>query len=203
MAIDDLFADPEAQACSGETFRCEERIEEFRTCVADHTDSGVRDCDDYSGLAVLPIRSETGSQVQHATLCAHCVESVADQVADDLADLALEATNGHKSTLPFHDAHTGIQYFPVVDRQDSLDELFRGDRLRAGCLLVKTQCLTGDGRDPAQLNFRSLQKLMDRVDVFAVLSEVKKIGNRFQRVVDLVGNGAGKASNQPRAFHFE
>jgi len=72
--------------------------------------------------------------------------------------------------------------------------------LRVGGLLVEAQGLRGDGSYATELDFGGAKEFVDGVYVVGGGSEIEKIGDGFERIVDLVSDGAGEASDDSEFF---
>src|SRR6185369_1184940 len=106
--VDDLFADPESEACAGDSLGREEGIEEPGARGRIHTAAVVGNRNDNALFEGLPVGGEAGANHETAIRTAHGIEGVADEIADDLPDLAFETANGFESARTFAELHAGV-----------------------------------------------------------------------------------------------
>jgi hypothetical protein len=87
-----------------------------------------------------------------------------------------------------------------VNAKDSGEELLGADGLGIRRLLVEAERLIGDDGYATKLMIGVGKVfLYDGRDCF-LLGEVKKVGDRFQWIVDLVSDGAGKSADRSKLF---
>ena len=94
------------------------------------------------------------------------------------------------------DPDAGVGEPSLVEIEDGVDELLGGDEGGAGGLAMEAQGLGGDLADALELALGELDEGANVGGESGVSGdEVEQVGDGFERVVDLVGDGAGEAAD--------
>ena len=175
MTVDDLMADPEAEAGAAYFFGGEEGFEDFLSGFGRHAGTSVGDGEDEAFASCVPVCAFAAADEETTSVGLHGVDGVIDEVAEHLADLAFEAEDGMGCALAPFDLDMRVDQASLVDGECACDQLVAGDQLGFAGLLVEAQCLVGDDRDAAQLAIGNLE-ILPRLRVGGGLArEVKKV----------------------------
>ena len=109
MPINDSAADPEPDAISLLSFGSEKRLKHSRQGVWGHAATGVGDGDDNSFSPCPPLRTFAVADKETAAPGSHCVDAIANEVAQNLQDLAFEAGDGMASAITSFHSDMGIE----------------------------------------------------------------------------------------------
>ncbi len=129
------------------------------------------------------------------------VDGVDDEVGEDLADLALEAV----------DAEVGIEvegagdfagdHLAGEEIDDIVQELVEVDFDGAGGVAIEAEGLLGDLGDAGEFGVGGFEQELDgRRYVGVGAGEIDEVGDGFEGVVDLVGDGGGEAAGGGELF---
>ncbi len=156
MAMDDFFADPEAEAGAGDSLGGEEGVEDFGLGLGGHAGADVCDGDGDAGLmggpvGGLPLADEEGTTAWHG------VEGVADEVGEDLTNLSVEAVDFAMGAAAAIDVNARVADAALIDGEDGVEEIGDVDLLGAAGLAVKAEGLAGDGGGAAKLDFSGVE----------------------------------------------
>src|SRR6476620_6423627 len=99
MPVNDSAADPESDAVAFVAFGGEERLKHSGQRVRGHSATGVGNCEDNSFSPGLPLCSFAAADKKTAASGSYCIDGIADKVANNLQDLALEAGDGMVSAI--------------------------------------------------------------------------------------------------------
>jgi hypothetical protein len=135
-----------------------------------------------------------GSPVRQAA-AGHDVERIADEVGEDLADFSFEAMNFAAGAAAALDAYVRVVDAALIDGEHRIAEVADVHELRAGGLAVEAEGLRGDGGGAAQFDFGGGEVAAGFLEGVGDLGEIDEIGDGLERVVDLVGDGAGEAAD--------
>ena len=202
MAVDDLLADPEAEPGAGDSLGGEEGVVDFGLGFGAHAGGVVGDGEGDAGLAGAPVGGFAFAD-EEAAAVGHDVERVADEVGEDLANLAVEAVDFAAAAAAALDLNVGVGDAALVDGQDGVEEVGDADLLRAGGLAVEAQGLAGDGGGAAELDLGGVEVAAGFVEGVGDLGEIDEVGDGFEGVVDLVGDGAGEAADDGQLFALD
>src|SRR3984957_16520561 len=150
MAVDNFAAHPKAESSAGDVFGGEERFEDSLQDRGGNAAAGICDGKRDSSLSRLPVGTLAAAQQQTAARRLHGVDGVTHQVAEHLANLHIEASHRFRRAGTVFDADRGMYDAALVERKHAIEELLAGDRPGTAGLLVKTEGLVADGRDPSQ-----------------------------------------------------
>jgi hypothetical protein len=176
MPIDNLAADPKAEARSLETFRGKEGVKGFLYGVWRHPRSLVGDGKEDafpSGDSV----AFSCTQKQPATCSAHGINGVCNEIAEDLPYLTFKTTDRTRGTMPLLDRDFGIDDPVLVQRDDLLDQFAAGDFPGAGGLLVKAKSLTRDLCNATQFPIGGNEVFSRIRNLLSSLCKIKKVGH--------------------------
>jgi len=198
MAVDDADGDPKPEAGSVEVLGGVERLEEAAPHGGRHAVTGVGDGDADAMAAVgVPggvVRGIVGADEKAASL-SHSVDGVGDEVVEDLANIVFEAEDGGAGGVCGVDVDAGVGEAAVVEVEDCTDKIGGADMGSANCLTMKTESLSGDLAYAGEFALRGLDVAACRFgEIVGESDEIKEIGDGFERVIDLVGDGAGEAA---------
>ncbi len=101
------------------------------------------------------------------------------------------------------DTNPGIHDAALVKRKNAINQLLAGDRPGTAGLLVKAEGLIADGRDPAQLALGGMDVLLDLFRIAAAGGKIQQIGERLQRVINLVRDGCREAAHDGQLFALD
>ncbi len=108
---------------------------------------------------------------------------------------AVEAMDFAADAAAALDVNVGVVDAALVDGEDGVGEVAGVHELRAGGLAVEAEGLTGDGGGATQLDLGGGEVAAGFLDAGGDLREVEEVGDGLERVVDLVGDGAGEAAD--------
>ena len=121
MFFDNVFADPKAEAGAARLLCGEEGLEDSFLRVVRNTGAGIRDGESQTALTCRPVgRGATADQKASAVW--HCVEGIADEVCEHLANLAFEADERLIGSLPSFNLDAGVEKATLIKGEDGLDE---------------------------------------------------------------------------------
>ena len=131
-----------------------------------------------------------------AAAVAHGVDGVGDEVVEDLADVVFEAEDGSLCGVVCLDTDAGVAEAALVEIEDGIDELVGGDVGAGDGLAVEAEGLGSDLGDTGELGLRHVDVDLEvRRKALVERDEIEQIGDGFERVIDLVGDGAGEATD--------
>ena len=150
VALDDLVADPEAEAGAANLFGGEEGFKDLFSGFGRHAGAGVGDSDDEAFATGLPVCAFAAVDEETASGGLHGVDGVDDQIAQDLPDLTFEAHHGASCAFASLNGYARVGQASLVDREGAFDQFFAGDNVRFAGLLVEAEGLVGDDGDTSQ-----------------------------------------------------
>src|SRR6185437_485724 len=124
----------------------------------------------------------------------HGINRVANKIGDDLADFSLE--QGDRGDIP-EAANYGYGVGPqagFIESDYGFDQFPNVGFNRAGALAIEAERLGGNVDYSIQLLLGDLEVLAGRVVHLCLAHEVHAIGHGFERIVDFMRNGRGKAT---------
>jgi hypothetical protein len=157
VALDDLLADPEAEAGAVESLGAEEGLEDARGGCGGHAGAVVCNGDDETLDAGVVVAGFSAAEQDAAAVGAHRVDGVAEEVADDLADFSFVAEDGAARVVAYLDGDVGVDEAALVDAEDLAEELVAGEFSGSGGLFVEAERLVGDGGDALQLSLGDVE----------------------------------------------
>ena len=86
----------------------------------------------------------------------HGVDGVAYEVVEDLADVVFEADDGGGGGVGGFDADAGVGEPPLVEGEDGVDKILRGDTRGFDGLTMEAEGLGGDLADAGELGLGEL-----------------------------------------------
>jgi len=202
MAMDDLTAHPEAEACAVVSLGAEEGFEHTLLGVGVDTLAGVGDGKEHSFAAGRPVSSFAASD-EEAASGGHGVDRVGDEVAEDLADIAFVAFDESVGAFAFFDGDIGVAQAGFVEIERWGEEAEAGDFSWIGGLTVKAERLVGDDGDAAELEFGLFQPFLDVGNGGAAAAEEEQIRDGFEGIVDLVGHAGGEPADGRELFTLD
>lgn len=194
----DVLADPQTQSCSAETFCGEKRLEGvFRV-------RGVIPVPVSATVILSPCRPDLQSVT--SAVCRISLPPLPSHrrryrsVVQHLTYLTFKTEQRSFCIKTQFGLDACITNSSLVDHEGVLKQLFAPHLPCSGLLPMKPQRLTCNRRHTSKLDLSSIQIAKDLLAVRASLREVKKVRHRFERVVDLVSNRAGKLSDCGELF---
>jgi hypothetical protein len=201
VLADDAVDDPEAQAGSGVILSRGEGLEHAREKVGRDAGTVVGNDDlETQRLRGVPLVGEADSHAK-ASAVRHGVDGVAEQVRKNLAniiDAAEELLVGPILALEVY----GIGlHASRMEADDRIYEVAETHRPGGVALLMEAQRMTGDLRDPRELEIGELEILAGGgAESFILQGEVEGVGDSGERVVNLVSQASGHASGGGELF---
>lgn len=208
MAGDDAGGDPEAEAGSVEVFGGVEGLVEACLDFWGHAVSGVGDGDPYTADTVGVVGGGHGGVVgadeEASSVFSHGVDGVGDEVVEYLADVVFEAEDSGVAGVVGVDVDTGVGESSLVEIDDCADEVLCGDVGGADGLAVEAEGLGGDLADTCEFALGHGDVWFEFCgEGFVDGDEVEEVGDGFEGVVDLVGDGRGEASDGGEFFGLD
>ena len=140
-----------------------------------------------------------GAEMESSAL-GESVDGVADEVGEDLADFAVVGLQlGGRTVATVHD-DAGALNAGVEQVEDGVDDLDEVDGAGAGGALVEAQRLHGDLGDAVELLLGGIEEGAVIGREVGLGDEVEAVGDGFEGVVDLVGDGGGEAAGDGEFF---
>jgi hypothetical protein len=205
MPVDDACGDPEAEASAVQILRGKERFEDAADGRLVHTVSGVGDGDANAGS-----KNIGGTEVgfvcadDQASPRAHRIDCVRDQIVENLADVIFEAKNSSLGEIFCVDPDIGVGEPARVESDDRVDEFRRRDLGWGDSLAVEAKRLSRNLRDTRELRLRHVDVNPQGVGKRLIeLNQIQEIGNGFERIVDLVRDGAREATDGSQLFALD
>ncbi len=203
VAVDDVLGDPEAKAGAGQLAGGEEGVEDLLDDLGRHAVAGVGEDETDAAPAGGGVGGVVGAETD-AAAGSHGVDGVCDEVAEDLADFALEAVEGGWGDVAAVDGDAGVGEPALVEGGDGVEELGGGDGGGTGALAMEAQGLGGDLGAADDFGFGEGEVVGDvRVEVLVGAGDVDEVGDGFEGIVDLVGDGGGEASDGGEFFGLD
>lgn len=143
VAVDDVLGDPEAKAGAGQLASGEEGVEYLLDDLGRHAVARVGEDEADATSAGDGVGNVVGAK-SDAAAGSHGIDGVCDEIAEDLANFALEAVKGGRSDISAVDGDAGVGEPALVEGGDGVEELMRCDGGRAGTLAMEAQSLGGD-----------------------------------------------------------
>jgi hypothetical protein len=197
LLFDDAAGDPEAESGAALAFGGEEGFEDGDAVGVVDAVAGVGDGDD--GVAVAEAGAELDAQGVGGVEAFHGFEGVADEVGEDLAEggvvvdaFDVGAVGGDDLDVLLGGA--GLEELPDFIEQDAEVEGAAGD------LAVEAEGGAGDVADAVELAGADGDELEGLGGELEVLQEEEDVGEGFEGVVDLVGEGVGHATGGGEAL---
>src|SRR6187402_2807541 len=138
---------------------------------------------------------EVGAPDVQRAAGAHRVDGVSDQIVHDLSHIAFHAWEGLLGAVAAFDLDAGVRQTPCVQGKNRLYKVRGGEMSRFPWTAVKAQRLGRDVGDACNLMFRRLQVAVPSLTILLVPSQIEEIRDGLKRVIDLVRNGRGEATD--------
>ena len=135
-----------------------------------------------------------------AAAFADSVDGVADEIGENLADFAVVRHNEGDGAAIADDFDVLTAEAGVEEGKDGVDELVDVGHGGAGRPTVETEGLDGDLGDAVKFFLGELEEGARFVGEGELLDEVEAVGDGFERIVDLVGDGGGEAAGDGELF---
>jgi hypothetical protein len=116
---------------------------------------------------------------RQAAAVGHGIEGVADEVGEDLTNLAVEAVDFAVATAAALDLKVGVGDAALIDGEDRVEKVGDADLLRTAGLAMEAQGLAGDGGGAAQFDLGGVEVVAGFVEIVGGLGEVDEIGDGF------------------------
>ncbi len=193
--IDEVFGDPEADACADVFFGGEEGIEDARQVFRRDAEAIVADGDG-GGFVVA-----NDFDFDDAAGSRKCIAGVGDDVGEDLAEIVGGQGKGEFGVAvdAYLRAARGTAGPEHVD--DAFDNLDGVEGARGGFGAHEGESAAGNGGKAGEFLIGALQVRFgfgrqERIG----LGEIDEVGDRLERVVDFVGDGGGEAADGGELF---
>src|ERR1043165_4640748 len=196
----DVLRHPEAEARALRPSR-EERLEDAREVCRRDAAARVADLDGDRRLQSRPFGR--GADV-HSASALHCLLRVQEKVEEDLPELVGARAHARQSLVELADDLAATLPHLLLDEYQSLfQELVDRDPLDLARAARKTEHLADDVRDALGLLARNVQEALVLFELLAGREQVERVLDGFERVVDLVRDGGGEASDRRELLRLE
>ena len=176
-----------------DAFRGVKGVEDEVAGLTGNAAAGVGHGNENAGCPGRRVAGGAGPHGQASAGGTHAVNRVADQVVEDLANVALVA--GELDVLgigPFY-ADVEVVEAGAIEQQHFFQQGLGVHQHGPGGLPVKAECLGGDLGDAGQLAIRRFQIVAGLLGKITIKpDQVEQVGHGFERVVDFVRDGGGK-----------
>ncbi len=194
VLVDELLADPEAEAGAYRALGGEEGVEHLFGSGGGDAVAAVRDGETDSWLAGGGIEGGGGPD-DDAAVMTDGVERVGEQVGEDLAELAGDAEDLERGFALLDDGGPVGLDFGLEEVDDGGYQI--GSRVAGGGgeLAVEAEGLAGDVGDAHELAVGDIEveaRCVGKVGCGA--DEVEGVHHGLERIVDLVGDAGGHAA---------
>jgi hypothetical protein len=195
VLVDELFADPEAEAGADGALGGEEGVEHLFGGGGGDALTAVGDGEADTWCAGGGVEGGTGAD-DDAGVVADGVEGVGEEVGEDLAKFAGNAEDVQWLVALLEDGGLGSLNFRFEKVDDGRDEVARRVAGGGGELAIEAEGLAGDVGDAHELTVGNVEIEAGLVGEFGGgAEEVEGVDDGFERVVDLVGDGGGHAAS--------
>ncbi len=203
VAVDDFFADPEAEARAGYSLGAVEGFEETREGFWGHAGASVGYGEDEAWTIGWVVVGFASTEEEAATSIVHGIGGVDEKVIDDLADFTVEAEDGAVGSLAHVEGNVGVEEAAAEDGEDVAEEVVDGDMDGAAGLAVEAEGLGGDGGGSTEFLFGEGEVLECLGVDGAGLGEEEEVGDGLEGIIDFVGDGGGEAADGGEFFGAE
>ena len=201
--VDELFADPEAEAGADGALGGEEGVEHLFGGGGGDAVAAVGDGDADAGLAGGGVEGGGGAD-DDAAVVVDGVECVGEEVGEDLAEFAGDAEDVERVVALLEDGGAGGLDFGLEEVDDGVYEVAGGVTGGGGEFAVEAEGLAGDVGDAHELAVGDIEVEAGLVgEVGRGADEVEGVHDGFERVIDLVGDGGGHAAGAGQHFAAE
>src|SRR4051794_17369223 len=187
--------DPQSEAGTFLAFRGKEWLEELVAVLRRDAGTVVGHRDRHPGCPGTPVARGTDAQGDFP-IRRRGIKRIADDVQQYLAQFAREALDDTVEFVVAVDLDRPVRNLADVDVEHVIGEFRRANFNRPGRFTIERERGTHDVRDAREFR-RSLfhECARRRVDAGVVLEQEDQVGDRGQRVVDLVGECAGETAD--------
>ena len=199
VLFNDAACDPESKAGADRVLGRDEGREEALANRRLHAGAAVRDEARDAGLAVDD--ATAGAEGELGVLGG--VDGVDEEIGEDLADLTLKAIDA-QAWLDVRAAGEALELKLAGEEiDDAVQHGAEVDLAGAGGVAVEAEGLLGDLRDAREFVVGGLEHALDGGGHGGVcLAEIDEVGDRLERVVDLVRDGGGEAAGGGELFRL-
>ena len=202
VLVDDVLRDPEAEPGAGGLLGGEEGFVEVAKRGGRHAGAGVGDGETNSGAAAARVAGLADSNEKSARrVFDHGVNGVADEVGDDLAELAGEDEDAFMPAVLSLDVDLCRTDAALVEGKDGIDEIADPGGGGARGAAVEAQRFGGDVADARELELRLLEVAAD-LGRGVALRQIDEVDDGLERVVDLMRDGAGETADDGELLVF-
>ena len=194
VLVDDAFGDPEAEAGSSDFLAGVEGLEKVLAHLGEEARASVADGDAETVLMAAGAAGGAQANVEFASL-GHGVVGIAKEVVEDLAQVALKDHGFRGFAKPEMDVDFACSEARRVEAEDGRDGLLEVDGGRGGQLAMELKSLEGDVGDARDLLLGEGGIGAHVVWILGDADEIEEVDDGFERIVDLVGDGAGELAD--------
>jgi len=196
MLLDELAGDPQAKTCAGIFFRGEEWFEDAFEMLGGNAETGIRDGDANAGARQVARVGRGACLDADGGSAGGGVEAVRKQVGENLTKLSgrtqhLSLGSGIDDERDSEaDGARGVEIGDFADDGGGLEVCGNG------LFAVETERLARNVGDTAEFIFSLGKEKANLLQVIGPEGDVDEVGEAFERIVDLMGDGGGEAASR-------
>ena len=203
VALDDGACDPEAEAGAALAFGGEEGLAETALHLDWDAGAVVADRDaDAEDAGIGPVARAAEAETQ-ATVEGRRLDGIRDEVGEHLTHFARIDEGFERAIVLALDAKIFLHDAAAVEGEHFFEELVDVGADGAGGFAGEVEGLAADLRDALQLTLREGEVVdNDGGQVLFFTEQIEQVGDRLERVVDLVRDGGGEAADGDELLIF-